>query len=192
MSLAEAVAAAQGAFPWVTVGTSAGSLPLPVVMVAIAGAESGWDPTARGDYGRDPGYGLCDGYSSWGLWQIHNVHAAYLTQVSGTSSPCGWAAWLFNPAHNAQAAASVWRSQGLTAWTSYTNGAWRQYLPAAEAAFGQTAGGAAPSPAPAPSATVPGVVPAGPGPSLGALVLLGLIALVWADVGESVVRDLSP
>lgn len=193
MSLADAVTAAS-AFPWVTVGTSAGSLPLPVVMVAIAGAESHWDPTAQGDYGLDPGYGLCHGYSSWGLWQIHNVHAGYLTQVSGTGSPCGWAAWLFNPGNNAQAAASVYRSQGLSAWTTYTNGAWLRYLPAATAAFGQSGGGAVPTTAPArtatPVASVPGIIPAGPGPSLGLLAIIGLIIVVWADVGESAARDL--
>lgn len=190
MSLAEAVVAAQSAFPWVTVQTTAGSLPLPVVMVAIAGAESSWDPTAVGDYGL--GGPTCPRYgsgTSFGLWQIHNVHAAYIAQQAGSSDPCVWIPWLFNPANNAAVAASVYRSQGFGAWTTYNNGAWQSRLPLALAAFG--AEGASPTTPPHGATTSPigGLVAAGP-PSFIVWALVGLAVLTWLDVGEKTVAVL--
>jgi hypothetical protein len=136
MSVAQAAAAAVAVFPNVTVTTTAGPLPLPVIMVAIAGAESGWNPTALGDYGYGgptcPTYG---GATSFGLWQIHNIHAAYLATLAGSSDPCVWIPWLFDPLHNAVAAYGIYRGPiGLGNWTTYLNGAWRTYLPTATAA----------------------------------------------------------
>lgn len=77
---------------------------LEVTMVAIAGAESSYRVDA-------------DNGIAAGLWQI-NYHA----------HPQWTAQELYDPNTNAQAAMSVYRSQGLTAWTTYTNGAYRQFL----------------------------------------------------------------
>jgi hypothetical protein len=131
MALRDALTAAM-AFPAVSVRTAAGILPLRQVMVAIAGAETAgsWNPAAVGDYG-DPGPN-CGGYTSWGLWQIHNIHAAYLTAATGSSSACVWARWLSNPVNNAAAALAVYRGQGLSAWSTYTGGQWMEYLQAAQ------------------------------------------------------------
>jgi hypothetical protein len=109
-----------------------------VTMVAIAGAESAWDPQAAGDpCAANPGVPCCAGATSFGLWQIHTVHAAYLRQVTGSNDPCVWRAWLSDPVHNAQAAYAVYRSQGFAAWTTYTSGAYRAYLAAAQQAVAQ-------------------------------------------------------
>jgi hypothetical protein len=133
VSIQQAAQAAVVAFGTGMVSTTHGHYPLAVVMVAIAGAESGWNASAQGDYGL--GGPTCGNSStSWGLWQIHNVHSAYLTQVTGSSNPCIWKQWLFSPANNATAAASVYRSQGFGAWTTYTSGAYAAHLAAAQAA----------------------------------------------------------
>lgn len=179
MSLQDCTAAAVHTFRSSTiVATPYGRFPLPVIMVAIAGAESAWSDIARGDYGL-PGP-QCGGYTSWGLWQIHSVHSAYLSRVTGSSNPCDWAAWLYVPVNNAAAAAAVMGSNvaaGLTAWTTWNTGAYRQYLQTAAAAVAAAAGAGvtkAPTPAPVPtSGTAPWVVP-------GVLGVLGLGALVGA------------
>ena len=51
MSIEQAAQAAVSVFPNTSVTTPYGTYSLRVVMVAIAGAESGWDPTANGDCG---------------------------------------------------------------------------------------------------------------------------------------------
>ena len=140
MSIAQCAAAAALVFPNVAVSTTAGSLPLPVVMVAIGGAESTWNPAAAGDAGLDAQYGLCSGYSSWGWLQIHNVHAAYLEGVTGSTDPCAWATWLYDPVHCAQAALAVYQGQGLGAWSSYTDGGWQANIGAAQQAVAAVRG----------------------------------------------------
>lgn len=132
MSLTACATVAVATFPNRAVATTAGSLPLPVVMVAIAGAESGWRDNAAGDYGL-PGP-TCSGYTSWGLWQIHSVHSSYLLSVTGSYNPCYWAQWLYVPANCARAALSVYTSQGLTAWSTYNDGRWAANIAKAQAA----------------------------------------------------------
>lgn len=176
MSIAQCAAAAVLVFPASAVSTTAGSLALPVVMVAIAGSESvGWHDQAAGDAGLDPQYGLCGGYSSWGLWQIHNVHATYLEGVTGSTDPCAWAAWLYDPVHCAQAALAVYQGQGLGAWSSYTDGGWQTNIGAAQqavasalSAVGSGAGGVV---------GVPTVAPAIPLAAGIALVVGGVVAV---------------
>ncbi len=73
---------------------------------AICEAESGGDPNALGDSG-----------NSRGLWQIYGLaHPQYAN------------ASLFDPATNAQAAYAVYQSQGWPAWSTYNNGAYRNFL----------------------------------------------------------------
>jgi hypothetical protein len=156
MSLAQAAQAAVQVFPPA----------IQVTMVAIAGAESGWDPTAAGDpCAANPGVPCCDGFTSFGLWQIHTVHADLLRQLTGSADPCAWRAWLSDPVHNAVAAYAVYRRQGFGAWTVYQTGAYTRYLSAAQAAVAQArvgAGGGSPA----------GVLPG----------LTGVPLLFWAGV----------
>lgn len=98
------------------------------VMVAIAGAESGWNPAALGDVSReDATWG-----PSVGLWQVRSERAQY-----GTGGPRD-ASRLTDPAFNAAAAYTIYRGQGLRAWSTYNSGAYRSYL--GQAATASTSG----------------------------------------------------
>ena len=106
-----------------------------VTLVAIAGAESSWREDAAGD--RFGGYWSCDGYQSWGPWQINiDAHHSWLVTLVGSSNPCDIARWLSNYDNNALAAATILARQGLCAWTVYEewcggwphNGRYRSYL----------------------------------------------------------------
>ena len=72
-----------------------------------------------------------------GLWQVrYPVHVDKLRAL-GINNREG----LYNPLNNAKAAYAIYKSQGLGAWSAYTNGAYKQYLGAAQAAmrsYGQT------------------------------------------------------
>ncbi|MHB1870878.1 MAG: hypothetical protein ACYCT1_08490 [Steroidobacteraceae bacterium] len=134
MSIQDAAAAAASTFPFVNVPTPYGTFSLPVLMTAIAGAETGgtFDDASPGDYGL--GGPSCGGATSWGLWQVHNVHSNLLTQLSGSTDPCQWAAWLADPMNCARAAMAVYQSQGLGAWTTWQEGTYSGWLqPAVQA-----------------------------------------------------------
>ncbi len=98
--------------------TQAGGAPsMAPLMAAIALAESSGNPdsvNATDNNGTQ---------TSWGLWQISN----------GTHNPPS--PDILSPLGNAKAAVGKVNSQGLTAWGTYTSGAYRQYLPAG-ASFG--------------------------------------------------------
>jgi len=130
MSARDAAAAVAAAFP----------ADVQPIMVAIAGAESGYDPQNKGDYGLTDRPQASDGSTSWGLWQINSIHGAMLTRLTGSSNPDDWEQWLFVPANNAQAALVVYQSQGLHAWSTYNSGAYLQYMDGAASTVGTTAG----------------------------------------------------
>jgi hypothetical protein len=119
-------------FPAVPVPVGRQTVSLPVVMTAIAIAQSHGDATIGGDrlgtceYCTRPACGV---YTSWGLWQIHlGAHIAYLEQVTHSTDPCTWAQWLQNPAHNAQAAWAILAPDGQIPASAVLiarlNGAW--------------------------------------------------------------------
>lgn len=88
-----------------------------VTAVAVAGAESGWRPGVTHING--------NGSIDYGLWQINSVHVGIL--ASGD-----WA----DPYDNAAMAHTVWAAAGgsWSPWTTFTGGAYTQYLPAAQGA----------------------------------------------------------
>jgi len=63
----------------------------------------------------------------------------YLQSVTGSNTPCDWAAWLSDPTNSARAAAHVLQTQGLGAWRSDL-GRYQQYLPQAAAIVAAAAG----------------------------------------------------
>lgn len=139
MSIEQAAAVAK-VFPTTAIHTSQGDLPLRTVMLAIAGAESSWTVDDDGDCGLPgPPCGSCadesGGATSWGLWQIHNVHADMLTQYTGSTEACAWRAWLFDAANNAKAALAVYNEQGLGAWSTWNSGKWSEFIGQAQAAL---------------------------------------------------------
>lgn len=139
MSFQDAVNAAS-VFPDIQITTPKGKYSLPVVMVAIAGHESSFNTDSKGDYGYSGPN--CDGSTSWGLWQIHNSHSQYLTKATGSSNPCDWEKWCFNPTNNAKAALAIIQGASSAqngvenAWyNTWHSGAYLQYLDKAQAAM---------------------------------------------------------
>lgn len=90
---------------------------------AIALAESGGNTRAHNTRPPD---------DSYGLWQIN----MYGTLAVGRRVMFGIATddKLFDPATNARAALMIRRGQGWSAWSVYTNGAYKKHLTAAGAA----------------------------------------------------------
>jgi len=80
------------------------------IMAAIALAESNGDPLATNPNDRG------GAQTSWGLWQI--------SDGSHKSVSPNWA----NPEVNAQLAIQKLNGQGLTAWGTYTSGAYKAFL----------------------------------------------------------------
>jgi hypothetical protein len=86
-------------------------------MAAIALAESGGRIGAVGGPNSNGTY-------DYGLWQINSSHSAYDRH-----------SLLTDPLYNARAAVSIYQSQGLSAWSTYTSGAYRSHLDAASKAL---------------------------------------------------------
>lgn len=95
-----------------------------VTAVAVAGAESGYDPRA--------GNQLADGRTHQGLWQISSLHTELIDKHGGDR---------YEPASNARMALELWEAAGRTwqPWEAYTNGAHLKYVEVAEAAVRGTA-----------------------------------------------------
>lgn len=92
---------------------------------AIAMAESGGNTRAHNTRPPD---------NSYGLWQINmygSLAAGRRVMFAITSNDA-----LFDPATNARAALMIRRGQGWTAWSVYTNGAYKKHMTAAGAAAG--------------------------------------------------------
>lgn len=122
---AKAVVAAEAAvavFPNVQIATPEGPRSLPDIMVAIAGQESAYDPTATN--------GLYIG-----LWQIGSNHEGVRTFFHVPAQE--FTAWLKIPRNNALAARHLMAQRGtnwnvrLSAWSTWTSGAYLACLPSA-------------------------------------------------------------
>jgi hypothetical protein len=83
-------------------------------MLAIAGAESSWRHNA------------ISGTNDYGTWQINNHYWPQLF------SQYQWN----DPYDNVKMAHAVWKVQGYRAWSTYKNGAYQRYVPAAAAELG--------------------------------------------------------
>lgn len=92
---------------------------------AIALAESGGNTRAHNTRPPD---------DSYGLWQIN----MYGSLAAGRRVMFGIGSndQLYDPTTNARAALMIRRGQGWTAWSVYTNGAYKKHLTAASAAAG--------------------------------------------------------
>lgn len=107
------------------VNVSGYSGPLDVLMAAVAMQESrGKSTSMRSDT------------QVYGLWQIRwPVHAPNLRKI-GITSP----EQLYDPLTNAKAAKMIYDSSGITAWSAFTDGKYKQFLPAAQKAAGVAPG----------------------------------------------------
>lgn len=100
---------------WTSAG---GSQALAPTMAAIAIAESGGNPSALNNNPLTKDYSV-------GLWQINYYGGLYGPRSQQFGSP---SALLASPTAQARAAVSIANQQGLSAWSTYTSGAYRQYL----------------------------------------------------------------
>ena len=91
-----------------------------VTAVAIAGAESGYRPTAANTSS-----------TARGLWQIMLSYHRHRFRGADWS----------NPAANARVAHALWSESGWRPWVTYTSGAYRKHLPEARAAVTAAQGG---------------------------------------------------
>jgi hypothetical protein len=96
-------------------------------MVAIAYAESGGNPKSHNT-------NAGTGDNSYGLWQINMIGSLGPSRrkAFGISSNDQ----LFDPATNAKAARTIFNSQGLGAWTTYTRGTYMKFMKADSADTG--------------------------------------------------------
>jgi len=112
-----------------------------VLMTAICGGESTFNPEAGGD----PPIGLlkrysgfaCNGKLSWGLGQIFlGVWAPTVANMSGIdiSRPCDLARWLSDPMNNLRMCRHVFEAQGWTAWSAFKAGTYQPYMESARVA----------------------------------------------------------
>ncbi len=174
---------------------------LPTIMLAMGGAESGWDDMAQGDR---VGYGhVCDRYESEGWLQVNmNAHWDFLPGLAGSVDPCAVAQWLYDPVHCAAAADQVIGNpatdlplSALRPWTTWWstdsgktdagdgNGAYRYYLARARAAIAGAQGTTtAPGVPVALQAPPPAAVPP---PTAGELEAIGLGILALYLLGEA-------
>jgi hypothetical protein len=149
---------------WIDAGGPKALAPL---MAAIALAESGGNP-ANNNYNDPKGDGTTQ--TSWGLWQISNgTHSAPVANIN-------------DPLVNAKQAVAKYNSQGLSAWTTYTGGAYKQYYqgktPAASLPRGGNPGGSSTQ-----DADLTAWGPNIPSWALPALGPAGLVAGAVEDVG---------
>jgi hypothetical protein len=93
-----------------------------VIMAAIAKGESGGNSNAKNFKPPDKSYGL------WQINMIGNLGPARMQEFGLQRED-----QLFDPVTNAKAAYAIRKSQGLSAWTIYKNGAYKNHLSAAEA-----------------------------------------------------------
>jgi len=124
-------------------------------MVAIAMAESGGDPQAEGDnlasfspiqQAMYADFAIND-WLSLGLWQIFlGVHTGIVEEISRTTDKEAMRRWLFEPTNNALIAREIYDSQGFKAWSTYNNGAYKNFLGAAAVACAKATGTISPSP----------------------------------------------
>jgi hypothetical protein len=151
--------------------------PDPAMAAAVAMAESCGNTCAQGDPNIDgpPCYNThpCTPNgtsSSFGLWQIHKTPTIH-TQYDATLL-------LQDKTYNARAAFEVYTlAGGWTPWSTFTNGSYRQYLPA----------GYAP-PAPAGPSLQPLIRPPARRPDSTGLAMVGALA-VAAAAGYAALRE---
>lgn len=86
--------------------------------VGVALAESSGNPKSHNDTPPDNSYGL------WQINMIGSLGPARRKQFGISSNDA-----LFDPATNAKAAYTVWKGSGWKAWTTYTSGAYKKYVP---------------------------------------------------------------
>jgi hypothetical protein len=100
------------------------------IAVAVAKAESGWNPKAHNAVPPD---------DSYGLWQINMLGSLGPDRRKRFGLKAN--SDLFDPATNAKAAHAVFVGSGWKAWTTYTRGTYKKYLSDSGDSSGSGGGG---------------------------------------------------
>lgn len=87
------------------------------IAVAIAKAESGWNPKAHNGVGKDDSYGLMQINMIGGLGPARRKQFGLKANSD-----------LYDPATNMRVAHGIYASQGFQPWTTYTNDEYKKYL----------------------------------------------------------------
>lgn len=95
-------------------------------MTAIALAESGGDPAAQN---KSNSNGTWDS----GLWQVNDI---WKGQDNTSGNVATFRQQMLDATRNASMAGHIYRTQGLTAWSVYKNGKYKDHLTAAKEAEG--------------------------------------------------------
>jgi len=118
------------------------------LITAICGAESGYEPTNRGDKAEGDlaryAANACDGYLSFGLGQV--FLGVWLDTVrekmeQPQATPCDAAQWLMNPMNNMRMLRHIKDSQGWTAWSAYNAGTFQPLIMDAQQAVDRSLNG---------------------------------------------------
>lgn len=112
--------------------SNGGPAALAPTMAAIAIAESGGNPSSLNDNASTGDYSV-------GLWQINYYGSMMSGRTAQFGSPSALRA---SPTAQARAAVAIYNEQGLKAWSTYSSGAYRQYLNGADYTGSDSAGGA--------------------------------------------------
>lgn len=89
------------------------------ILAAIPGAESGYDLSVVNDTPATGDYSV-------GAWQVNYYGSLYAGRVAQFGRPGHLAR--SDVTTQARAARTIWADQGLSAWSTYTSGAYRRYL----------------------------------------------------------------
>jgi len=120
-----------------------------VIMVAIAGPESGYNLRAEGDpwwiypaaVQAEAQLYACPTYTSIGLWQINMYpNRDIVAAITSSSDPCFWTNQLKFAGINALAARRIRDRQGYGAWTAFLNGSYQAFMDRALSAVNQVLG----------------------------------------------------
>jgi hypothetical protein len=83
----------------------------------------------RQEFWRVWGPMACNGYTSFGAWQINTMfHQGNLRDHTHSSDPCVWRDYLFDVGANAQVAHDIWLDAGWSRWSAYTGGWYAAYI----------------------------------------------------------------
>jgi len=120
---------------------SAGAIALlrGVGLDAVAAAAAG--RSLRQEFWRVWGPIACNGYTSFGAWQINTMfHQGNLRDRTLSGDPCVWRTYLFDVGANAQVAHDIWLEAGWIRWSTYQGGQYRAYIAQATAAVDDALG----------------------------------------------------
>jgi hypothetical protein len=88
------------------------------VLAAVGYSESNFNPNAEGDSG-----------DSIGIFQINlPAHGEEIASYSGSYDRESWKDWLKDPDNNIFAAAQIYQGSGLSAWTKFNDGSYKDFL----------------------------------------------------------------